>query len=38
MSGSILLRSYGIVERVSWQVQQQNIINSDPSINIDARV
>ncbi|MUG95744.1 biotin/lipoyl-binding protein [Scytonema sp. UIC 10036] len=28
----------GIVERVGWQVQRQNVVNSDPTSNIDARV
>ena len=38
MSESILLRLYQIVERIGWQVQRQNVINSDPSNNIDARI
>ncbi|MDM9385176.1 ABC exporter membrane fusion protein [Chlorogloeopsis sp. ULAP01] len=28
----------GTVERIGWQIQRQNVINSDPSSNIDARV
>ncbi|KAF3890033.1 MULTISPECIES: HlyD family efflux transporter periplasmic adaptor subunit [Nostocales] len=28
----------GVVERVGWQVQRQNVVNSDPTSNIDARV
>ncbi|MFL0604895.1 efflux RND transporter periplasmic adaptor subunit [Cylindrospermopsis raciborskii] len=28
----------GSVERIGWEVKRQNVINSDPSENIDARV
>ena len=28
----------GTVDWVGWQVQRQNIINSDPTENIDSRV
>ena len=28
----------GTVERIGWEVKRQNVINSDPSENIDARV
>ncbi|MDX2271464.1 MAG: HlyD family efflux transporter periplasmic adaptor subunit [Cyanobacteriota bacterium] len=28
----------GKVDRIGWQVKRQNVINSDPSANIDARV
>ncbi len=37
-SDSISRELYGSVERVGWQVQRQNIVNSDPSSNLDARV
>ncbi|NJP12295.1 MAG: ABC exporter membrane fusion protein [Leptolyngbyaceae cyanobacterium RU_5_1] len=28
----------GTVERVGWQVKRQNVINTDPSANIDSRI
>ncbi|MGL5881569.1 MAG: ABC exporter membrane fusion protein [Xenococcaceae cyanobacterium] len=29
---------HGIVERIGWQVQRQQVINTDPSANIDSRI
>jgi HlyD family secretion protein len=29
---------HGTVERIGWQVQRQQVINTDPSANIDSRV
>jgi len=29
---------HGSIDRIGWQVQRQNVINSDPAANIDARV
>ena len=29
---------YGTVDRIGWQIQRQNVINSDPSENIDSRI
>lgn len=29
---------YGKVDRIGWQIERQNVINSDPSENIDSRV
>lgn len=29
---------HGIVDRIGWQIERQNVINSDPSENIDSRV
>ncbi|MFB2772174.1 ABC exporter membrane fusion protein [Pelatocladus sp. BLCC-F211] len=37
-SDSIPGELYATVERIGWQIQRQNVINSDPSSNIDARV
>ncbi|EHC08402.1 ABC exporter membrane fusion protein [Fischerella thermalis] len=37
-SDSIPGQLYATVERIGWQIQRQNVINSDPSSNIDARV
>jgi HlyD family secretion protein len=37
-SDSISGKLQGTVERIGWEVQRQNVINSDPSSNIDARV
>ncbi|GAB1541329.1 ABC exporter membrane fusion protein [Scytonema sp. NUACC21] len=37
-SDSVPNELQGIVERVGWQVQRQNVVNSDPTSNIDARV
>ena len=37
-SDSISGELQGTVEEIGWQVQRQDVINSDPSSNIDARV
>ncbi|RUR76235.1 ABC exporter membrane fusion protein [Chlorogloeopsis fritschii PCC 9212] len=37
-SDSLSGKLSGTVERIGWQIQRQNVINSDPSSNIDARV
>lgn len=37
-STSISEELYGTVDRIGWQVERQNVINSDPSENIDSRV
>ncbi|MDJ0798864.1 MAG: ABC exporter membrane fusion protein [Calothrix sp. MO_167.B12] len=37
-SDSVSGELHGSVERIGWQIQRQNVINSDPSSNIDARV
>jgi HlyD family secretion protein len=37
-SDSLSSKLSGTVERIGWQIQRQNVINSDPSSNIDARV
>ncbi|MDJ0618654.1 MAG: ABC exporter membrane fusion protein [Calothrix sp. MO_192.B10] len=37
-SDSLSGKLRGNVERIGWQIQRQNVINSDPSSNIDARV
>jgi HlyD family secretion protein len=29
---------HGTVERIGWQVQRQQVINTDPSANIDSRI
>ena len=29
---------HGNIDRIGWQVQRQNVVNSDPAANIDARV
>jgi HlyD family secretion protein len=37
-SNSLPEELQGIVETIGWKVQRQNVINSDPSENIDSRV
>ncbi|WP_071189493.1 ABC exporter membrane fusion protein [Trichormus sp. NMC-1] len=37
-SNSLAGELQGTVDRVGWKVQRQNVINSDPSENIDSRV
>ncbi|MFN6567044.1 ABC exporter membrane fusion protein [Dendronalium sp. ChiSLP03b] len=37
-SNSLLGELYGKVDWIGWKVQRQNIINADPSENIDSRV
>lgn len=29
---------HGSIDRIGWKVQRQNVVNSDPAANIDARV
>jgi HlyD family secretion protein len=38
MSDSLGGELQGVVDWVGYQVQRQNVINSDPSSNIDSRV
>ncbi|MEO1187294.1 MAG: efflux RND transporter periplasmic adaptor subunit, partial [Cyanobacteria bacterium J06636_27] len=37
-SNSVDVDLTGTVDSIGWQVQRQDVINSDPSENIDARV
>ncbi|HEY9824397.1 MAG TPA: HlyD family efflux transporter periplasmic adaptor subunit [Stenomitos sp.] len=37
-SDSLGVALSGTVERKGWQIQRQNVINTDPAANIDARV
>ncbi|MFB2967412.1 efflux RND transporter periplasmic adaptor subunit [Aerosakkonema sp. BLCC-F183] len=37
-SSSLPGELYGKVDRIGWQIERQNVINSDPSENIDSRV
>jgi HlyD family secretion protein len=38
LSSSLEGELQGTVDRIGWEVKRQNVINSDPSDNIDARV
>lgn len=37
-SSSLPSEIHGKVDRIGWQIERQNVINSDPSENIDSRV